>query len=843
MAGLTQEELAARAGLTANTIAALERGRRRRPYPHTVRALAAALGLDEDEWAGLPAMVADAAAMAPIAASGPAPVIGTSPTPLIGRDQALSDILESLQNQHARLVTLTGPGGVGKTSLALEVARNAADAFPDGVVVVPLDTLDDPALAISWITARVGLGGLARNDEMAALHRYFQDQRILLILDNVEHLLPAAQDIAALVAANPGLKVLVTSRAPLRVRGELEYPVGPLPVPDLGHIPTPDEILTSEAVQLFIERARAITPSFEVTQANATAIAAICRRLDGLPLALELAAARLRILTPTEVLARLDQSLPLLTGGARDLPERQRTIRQAIAWSYRILGPGEQALFRRLSVFLGSWDAAAAEAIGTAAAPVATSTLDVLSALVEHSLVVADSTGGIMRYRMLETIRAFGREQLEASGELDDVARVHAHWYLKLAEQAAAHYYGPDEDEWLDRLERDHPNLRAAVIYALQVDDQPLLLQLVARLGRLWLMREYFREEESLVDRSLRIVRQSAPSPDGATVLFDVGRLAWNRGDRAAGIALLRESLGMWRTLGDDRGACRAAVILANMLRLDGDTAAAQTLLREALAALDRLGGEPYWRSMALRLLGIMALEQADWPRAESLLTQALDTARDGRIRWAMASALHNLAHLVFLRGDHPRSLALFRESLLIAFGQRDRWAVVVTLPALAEVLAASGSTTEAIRLFAASSSLNEAVAARFIAAVPEVESHQRAIAAARATLGDDAFAAAWDAGRSLSLESAIDEAVRAVEQRLHPSPLAAPATLLPAGLTLREVEVVRLVAAGMTNAQVADRLYLSRRTVDAHLRRIYDKLDLSSRTQIVTFAHEHDLL
>jgi predicted ATPase/DNA-binding CsgD family transcriptional regulator len=802
-----------------------------------MRALATALVLSPSERTDLLSMAAEGASTPAPDAFPPLP---DPLTPLIGREAAIADILVLLQEQRARHVTLTGPGGVGKTSLALEVARHLEGTVPDGVIVVPLDALDDPADLTAWIAARLGLTGLARGSETQVLQGYLAECRLVLVLDNFEHLLAAARDVATLLAASPGLQVLVTSRAPLRLRGEREVPVEPLAVPDLTHIPTPDELVTSTAVQLFLERARAWSPSFALTQANASAIAAICRRLDGLPLALELAAARLRILSPTELLGRLDQALPLLTGGARDLPERQRTIRQAIDWSYRILAEDEQALFRRLGIFVGGWDAAAAEAIGMG--PV---TLDLLVALAEHSLVVVDATDAATRFRMLETIREYAREQLDAHGEAGTLARRHAGWCLGLAEEAATHYYQQDEDLWLDRLEQEHPNLRAAVVYATREADDTLLLRLIAALGRFWSRREHFGQDRAWMERALRIIRMSVPSPEGATVLFNVGRLAWDQGERDRGMALLRESLTAWTALGDERGACSAAVILANTLRLTGETAEAEELLHHSRDSLARLGDEPFWLSTALRLLGIMALERKDWPEAESLLEAALAAALESRYPWAIASALHNLAHLHHLRGDHVRSLARFTESLRISLQTRDYWPVAVTFPPVAEVLVALGEMEPAARLFGAASSLGEMMSARLSAPLPVVESHKRASATARDTLGAEAFDALWQSGRSLTPEEAFADLTRTAERILHAPAAATPpasTTTWPAGLTLREVEVIRLVAAGLTNAQVADRLFLSRRTVDAHLRRIYDKLDLATRTELARFAHEQAL-
>ena len=462
--GLTQAELAERAGLTAKAIAALERGRRTRPQAHTVKALVDALDISPAEHEVLISLLEEPPAGDARLPAGPPPLRG-APTPLVGREGVVSGVLALLDD--APLVTLTGPGGVGKTTLALEVARQSGASFPDGVVVVSLETLDNPELVPVWIAAAVRVGGIASGDEVTALRGYFQARRLLLVLDNFEHLAPAATVVGQLLGGGPGVRILVTSRSPLRLRGEREVPVEPLPVPRLDRIPTPEEAATSASVELFVARAQASVPSFTLTQANAAAVVAICRRLDGLPLAIELAAARLRVLSPTDLLARLDRALPLLADGARDLPERQRTIRATIAWSYRLLGGTEQDLLRRLSVFTGGWTLAAAEAL--VEDDFRDTVLELLAALVEQSLVVVTTgTEGLTRYRMLETIRQFGAEQLAASADGMAVRDAHLDWYTRLAETVNLQVRGPDQAQWLERLEEEHGNIRAALAWALE---------------------------------------------------------------------------------------------------------------------------------------------------------------------------------------------------------------------------------------------------------------------------------------------------------------------------------------------------------------------------------------
>lgn len=567
-AGLTQEELAARAGLTAKGIAALERGRRQRPYPHTVRALASALKLSDDERA---ALIGDASPPSFL----PHLAVGSAlPTPTIGREQAVEDVIHRLRRSNGRLITLTGPGGVGKTRLSLVVARKATDDFPDGVFFVPLASLTDPGLVVPAVMASLERAERSEQKTSEALHAYLQGCRLLLVLDNFEHLLPAAGDLAALLASSSELKILATSRSPLRIRGELEYPVPPLVLPGLDHIPTREEVAAADAVQLFVERAQASSPAFALTQENAAAVAVICRRLDGLPLALELAAARMRLLSPTELLARIERALPLLAGGARDLPERQRTMQQAIDWSYRLLNSAERALFRRLSVFAGGWDVAAAEAIGADADLHGASPIDVRSGLLEHSLVVAETTSdGTTRYRMLETIREFGQEQLAATAGADVVRQDHMAWCLSLAEATEPELRGPQQGMWLRRLEAKHGNFRAALRWAVassRPEHRERGLRLAGALWLFWFVRGHDAEGHGWLDRLLA-TPDDCPSATRAKALFASGMLATALRDVAGAIGRFESSVEMARSVGNRSIEALARFGLGDCARMRGD--------------------------------------------------------------------------------------------------------------------------------------------------------------------------------------------------------------------------------------------------------------------------------
>ncbi|HET8631226.1 MAG TPA: helix-turn-helix domain-containing protein, partial [Thermomicrobiales bacterium] len=568
-AGLTHEELAERARLSARAISALERGERLRPRPATVRLLAAALGLDRAQAGGFLRASQPAAPAAPVNV-----VVGLTPdeamaspscadatprtnppfpmTSFVGRERELEALRPLLFT--ARLLTLTGPGGVGKTRLAVRLAARVADDFLDGVAFVSLAELRDADLVLPT-TARA-FGVLPdRREPGEALAELLHSRRLLLVLDNCEQVAAAAPALGALLAACPRLTILATSRAPLRLAAEQEFPVPPLAVPP-DDAPTPQALVAVEAAALFVARARAVRPDFAVTAENAAAVAALCRRLDGLPLALELAAVRTRILSPAALLDRLKTRLDLLAFGPADAPARQRTLRATLGWSHDLLRPDERALFRLLGVFVGGFTAAAAEAVGATPGDDGAGVLDRLSALVAHGLVHRDDADGEDgRFGMLETIREYARGHLEASGEGAAAARAHARHFLALAERAHAERAGPRMAAWLDRLDRDHDNLRAALAWCEAAGEAELGLRLAAALFRFWSTRGPLAEGRAWLDRLLAAAPAAGASGPAtavrATALLAAGVLAYNQGDLPAARALADASLALRRPLGD----------------------------------------------------------------------------------------------------------------------------------------------------------------------------------------------------------------------------------------------------------------------------------------------------
>ncbi|MGH2613972.1 MAG: ATP-binding protein, partial [Thermomicrobiales bacterium] len=554
-ATLSQEKLAARAGLSVRGISDLERGARQAPRLETVRMLAAGLGLGEADRAALFAAARpDSAQERSAAPQGVTPVSLPAPlTRLIGREPEAASLRTKLRGDGVRLLTLTGPGGTGKSRLAVEVAAGLGDAFPDGVWFADLSPLTDPALVIPTIAAALGVREASGQRLPETLAAMLAPRRSLLLLDNCERVLGAAPDITALLSASPGLTILATSREPLHVRGEHEVAVTPLTLPEEGDLATGDleDLECVPAVALFVERARAVKADFDLTAANAVAVAAICQRLDGLPLAIELAAARVKVLPPATLLERLEHRLPLLTGGGHDLPARQRTMRDAIAWSYDLLAADEQALFRRLSVFAGGFTLAAAEAVASRGVegsrsreerqcpnssashlpPPASNVLDGVVALVEQSLLrQTPGAGEEPRFLMLETVREFGLEQLDAAAERETARARHAEYFLRMSRGLAPGLQGLMHMEGLEHVDAEHENVRLALAWFSDRDEIDALLRLSAMIYGLWFARGLYREGLHWVERALDRSRHVA-SVARVQVLQGAGMLALFQGD------------------------------------------------------------------------------------------------------------------------------------------------------------------------------------------------------------------------------------------------------------------------------------------------------------------------
>jgi predicted ATPase len=714
----------------------------------------------------------------------------------VGRGRELGEIATLLGREGLRLLTLTGPGGTGKTRLALRVAAELVEQFPDGVVLVEFAPVDDPALVVPALARRLGVHEVIGQPVLEAITDRVGGQRLLLLLDNFEQVLAAAPVVDRLLATCPQLKVLVTSRAALHISGEQEYLVPPLAVPDPELRVSPEHLGGSEAVALFVDRVQAVRPGFAVTAANAAALAEICRRLDGLPLAIELAAARSKLLSPQAMLARLQQRLPLLTGGARDLPARQQTLRATLDWSYRLLDPGQQRLFARLAVFAGGCTLDAAEVVCDLEGDA--EVLAGLDSLLDMSLLRrSEGDQGEPRVGMLETIREYALGLLEARGEVAVLARRHAGYFLALAEQAEGLLSGSQEDVWFKRLDADLDNLRATLAWSVVQQQPETTAKLTVGLRLLWEDRGPISEGLQWLDVALEH-RGSLSLPTLATVLSaKAALLLVVQGDHEQAKPLLQECLSLFEELGDtkrvartlshlgiaamlegdhDRGAAlhdqtvalareendsqvlsMALINQSSLLMGHGDLVQARAALHESLNLVREVGD---LRGIVYVLLNLatLALAEEDHQQAIPLMEECLTLAHEMANPSLIASALCGLGLAALYQGDADRAGALFEESLTLARGLEATPLIKDCLWGLAGVASATGYAARAVRLWGAAATLDDAVGF----SPPDIRPlRERLASTVRKRLNADAFKAEFAKGRATSLDQAIAYALQ----------------------------------------------------------------------------------
>jgi predicted ATPase/DNA-binding CsgD family transcriptional regulator len=853
--------------------------------------------------------------------------------PFLGHEQEVKNVCELLRSSDIHLLTLTGIGGVGKTRLALKVAEELLETFTDGVYFVPLASVSNPMFVLTTIAQVFELGEFGERKLLERLKAHIQKKCILLLLDNFEQVIPAAPLLVEVLVACPSVKMLVTSRETLRVHGEHEHVVLPLPLPDPKHVPDRMTLTSYTAIQLFLQHAQAVKRDFQLTEENVHAIVKLCVHLDGLPLAIELAARHLKLFSPQKLLTRMGRRLPVLTGGTRDISERQSSLRNTIKWSYDLLNLQEQRVFRRLSVFASGCLPEAIEALCATIDDAPITIVDSTTSLLDKHLIQSLAGGdGEPRLLTLETIREYAQECLEASGEEDIARSAHAEFYLTLAEEAEPELRKAQQVLWLERLEQEHDNLRAALHWLTAQEDDEKALRLCAALWRFWVMRGHLSEGSQWLERTLagsqdKITQIRAKALEGAgriaiyqsnldraaclfaelAALFPtlgdkriaalsfnamgyvqrhkgnyaaaqarfeqslalyqdiqdrwgIAETLWLMSDRAyfqgdcrTALALGRESLSIYQELGDKTNMPVVLLSLATILTFQGEYEQARILLEESIAISCELGDKHGFNyAYGLSIIGRITFYNGDCIKGLALLQQSLQIFRELDIQRGIAHALGFLGHLTLHHRDPAAARTFLEEGLSRSMKLDDKWIMTISLDGLGKVLAVQKQMKWAALLWGRSDALRETITT--YSRPVECIDYKPLISYVRTALGEKAFAAAWEEGRKMSLGeiwtalvSSIPYTAQQDESMLcsdtHSCSDKPASSVLEQidELTAREQEVLGLVSLGLTDAQVAERLIISTRTVNAHLRSIYNKLGVTSRSAAIYRAtHQH---
>jgi predicted ATPase len=732
-----------------------------------------------------------------------APRLNTLPsqaTAFIGREREVAAVKELLLREDVRVVTLTGPGGIGKTRLALQVASEVRERFDGGICFIPLAAVSDASLIPSIIAQGLGIRETGRPVSVQSLKEYLQDSRsnLLLLFDNFEHMLAAAPVVAELITAAQKLRVLVTSRAPLHIYGEFEFPVPTLALPDLQTVASREILSMNPTVALFMARAIAVKPNFELSEENARAVATICTRLDGLPLAIELAAARIKLLSPSAMQSRLESSLQLLTGGAKNLPMRQQTLRGTMDWSYDLLSPAEQKLFRRLSVFVGGCTLEGVEAVCNTKQDLEIDVLDGMGSLVNNSLIrQLEQSAGEPRFVLLDTVREYGLERLAASGEESATRRAHAAYCLVLAEEGASQATDPASTEWVSLVEVEHNNCRAALDWLARSGNAEWGLRLGAALFQFWETREHLTEGRDRLQKLLKLDGASARSNARVRVLFAAGALATEQGDHRAARTLLEESLQIARELNDTRGVGIALNALAATARDDGEMSTARSLFEESLVvwrglndramvarALSNVAsvvksqrdyalartlheesrvifeelGDSTGMAWSLNYQGDVAQEQGEVSVARELYEHSLSIFRKLGDKWGVAGCLMDLGNLARDAGDEKKSRAQYAESMKLFQELGQKRGMARLLDCLACSAALQSQPERALRLAGSAAAMRRVLGTPL--PVAEQARLEKTLELARQSISPAKAAAAWMDGWTMATEKAIQEAL-----------------------------------------------------------------------------------